>query len=114
MGTRSYIGYKDSDCVKYVYCHWDGYLNGVGRELFYNYRTLDSVKKLISGGSLSFIGPTYEECCYYRDRPKNIMTVGNIEEYNDGMVSFFYLFLDDKWFWSTYKDKNFYQLVFFK
>jgi hypothetical protein len=41
MGTRSRIGVMHGDKVKSIYCHWDGYLEGVGDTLLKHY---DSAK----------------------------------------------------------------------
>jgi hypothetical protein len=41
MGTRSRIGVMHGDKVKSIYCHWDGYLEGVGATLLKHY---DSAK----------------------------------------------------------------------
>jgi hypothetical protein len=48
------------DVAKAVYCHWDGYLEGVGATLVAHY---DSVKanKLVSMGDISSLGPEIGE-----------------------------------------------------
>lgn len=38
-----------------IYCHWDGYLDGVGKELISNYNDFSSAFNLILGGDCSFI-----------------------------------------------------------
>lgn len=37
MGTRSRIGVMHGNLVKSIYCHWDGYLEGVGETLLEHY-----------------------------------------------------------------------------
>ena len=37
MATRSAIGISHGGVIKSVYCHWDGYLAGVGRTLLESY-----------------------------------------------------------------------------
>ena len=37
MGTRSRIGVMHGNKVKSIYCHWDGYLEGVGAILLKHY-----------------------------------------------------------------------------
>ena len=56
MSTRSHIGIKIGDKVKYIYCHSDGYLsyNGVYLNLFF--RTPERVNALINLGDISCIG----------------------------------------------------------
>jgi len=55
MGTRSTIAIKHGDRIKAVYCHWDGYVEGVGATLLENY---DSTKAnfLIALGNISSLG----------------------------------------------------------
>lgn len=53
MGTRSRIGYLESDKIVSIYCHWDGYPSNNGKILLEQYTDLDSVKELVSGGNLS-------------------------------------------------------------
>lgn len=38
-----------------VYCHWDGYLEGVGAELKEHYNTYEKALNLVLGGSISSI-----------------------------------------------------------
>jgi hypothetical protein len=55
MGTRSTIAIKHGERIKAVYCHWDGYVEGVGATLLENY---DSTKAnfLIALGNISSLG----------------------------------------------------------
>jgi len=52
MGTRSTIAIKHGERIKAVYCHWDGYVAGVGATLLENY---DSTKAnfLVALGNVS-------------------------------------------------------------
>ena len=84
MATRSLIGMENprTGRVKYIYCHSDGYILGVGRILQRHYNTPDRVEALFRLGNLSELGPelgeqhsfdTYprpEGVCtaYFRDR----------------------------------------------
>ena len=44
MSTRCLIGRKvDSNKVEYIYCHHDGYLDGVGETLNNYYTTKDNI-----------------------------------------------------------------------
>lgn len=56
MSTRSHIGYKDGDKVKFIYCHSDGYLSYNGVFLYLFYRNPEKVKALIELGDISCIG----------------------------------------------------------
>jgi hypothetical protein len=53
MSTRSAIIQKTEDGYEGIYCHFDGYLSGVGRELLENYQDADKVDDLISLGDIS-------------------------------------------------------------
>ena len=54
MGTRSRIGIQLSDdSIMSVYCHWDGYPSFNGRVLRDHYTTVEQVRELIDGGSIS-------------------------------------------------------------
>jgi hypothetical protein len=62
MGTRSSIGIKSEDgTVKAIYCHWDGYLEGVGAGLVENYNSKAQAEALIALGGFSSLMETLEE-----------------------------------------------------
>jgi len=57
MATRSKIGVMNTDgTVKGIYCHWDGYPEGVGRMLVQHYNSTELANKLMDLGNLSSIG----------------------------------------------------------
>lgn len=57
MATSCSIGLYISDSqVTSIYCHNDGYLQGVGRVLLDNYDSTSIVSKLIKLGDLSVLG----------------------------------------------------------
>ena len=127
MATRSYIGIynSDSNTVDYIYCHFDGFLDYVGRILVNYYTDAARVRQLIALGGISSIGadPTVqpkvsdkgyrdaivtsneqgvplEVVAYHRDRGEELDTrTCTLPEYNeqDGMVSYTYLFKDGVW-----------------
>jgi hypothetical protein len=60
MGTRSRIGYQLPDnSIVSVYCHYDSYLEGVGRILAEHYQDREAVRQLIDGGSMSSLRTTH-------------------------------------------------------
>ena len=62
MSTRSTIALEFADgTVSQVYCHFDGYLSGVGAELQADYMDPFELKELIEGGDMSCIGSPYTE-----------------------------------------------------
>lgn len=67
MGTRSTIALEFADgTVEQIYCHWDGYLDGVGAELQRDYTDPFALRDLIDAGDTSTIGSPYsnrgEDC----------------------------------------------------
>ena len=54
MATRSRIGYFDGKGIYHVYCHFDGYPEGVGKTLVENDKE-DDAKKLIMTGDVRFV-----------------------------------------------------------
>lgn len=57
MSTRSYIAKKNSDnTYTYSYCHFDGYVDGVGETLNSTYNTDEKIEELLSYGDMSILG----------------------------------------------------------
>ena len=62
MGTRSTIALEFADgTVEQIYCHWDGYLDGVGAELQSDYTDPFALRDLIDAGDTSTIGSPYSQ-----------------------------------------------------
>tara|TARA_B100000497_G_C7625810_1_gene376079 strand:- start:250 stop:615 length:366 start_codon:yes stop_codon:yes gene_type:complete len=63
MATRSRIAVElDDGTVKSVYCHWDGYPNGVGQDLLnQDFSTTEQVERFIDEGSRSTVDESYYE-----------------------------------------------------
>ena len=127
MATRSYIGIynSESNTVDYIYCHFDGFLDYVGRILVNYYTDAARVRQLIALGDISSIGvdPTVqpkvsgkgykdvvvtsneqgaplEVVAYRRDRGEPVGTrTCTLPEYDaqDGMIDYTYLFKDGVW-----------------
>lgn len=58
MSTRSIIAMKNPDqSVSGIYCHFDGYPDGVGKCLFQHYQDEEKIKELLKLGSLSSLAP---------------------------------------------------------
>ena len=70
MSTRSFISLKNSlGTLAGVYCHFDGYPDGVGKTLLEHYTTTEQASALLQGGSISTLGDdTSETIFYHRDR----------------------------------------------
>ena len=99
MGTRSFVGVMVGSKCRAIYVHWDGYLEGVGREC-QDYKTQAEVEELISHGDRSSLDEGY-----YADRgetgvePRDYDTFE--EFYNaahDSWAEYYYVFKDGVWY----------------
>lgn len=114
MSTRSRIGYYDYDtgCVKSVYCHFDGYVEGVGAVLEENYPTLEDAKAIVSLGGISSLGESLEyrdedhengtrDYHRWRGEPIEIATDYGLSDYGNSAFDcgeeFAYLFIGGRW-----------------
>jgi hypothetical protein len=65
MSTRSRIAIEtESGTVKSIYCHFDGYVSGVGKTLF-NHYDREKLEKLIELGDISSLGESTENTVAY-------------------------------------------------
>jgi len=123
MSTNSTITVQvSSNEFLTVYCHWDGYLDGVGATLKKHYRTLKDVLELVKLGDVSAL---YESCdrpeghtfdtavkgytiFYGRDRQEDNVGVATIDRPSDiGSQEFNYLFKGGNWFVATGESTSF-------
>jgi hypothetical protein len=57
MATRSNIAIENQDrTVSSIYCHFDGYIDEVGKTLYENYNTREKMEQLIALGDISSLG----------------------------------------------------------
>lgn len=69
MSTRSFIGtYNDDDTITAIYCHFDGYPEGVGRTLLDHWTDPAKVQALMALGNLSSLGSELGEAHDFDDR----------------------------------------------
>lgn len=59
MATRSSIAVSHNGVIKAIYCHWDGYLEGVGATLFEHYNS-PKANYLVAVGNVSSLKPNVE------------------------------------------------------
>jgi hypothetical protein len=118
MGTRSDIVVHRKDGKWHrVYCHWDGYLSGVGKTLFDHYNSQALAEKLVKPGDMSSLrekctkpkGHTFDKpvdgyTVYYgRDRGETDVggTIGDSLQAcwpdQDTWTEFTYVWDDGKW-----------------
>ena len=102
MSTHSSIGVKTPNGkVLFVDCHYDGYIEGVGRVLFEHYRKLDEVIDLLMGGDIRSIritpNSTERETKEggWCEEPRVAKDVEEWRRIGDG--EYFYLFNRGKW-----------------
>ena len=120
MGTRSTIGMQDGLKVKAIYCHWDGYPEGVGATLAEHYTQPEKIRQLLEVGNISALGQEIGEAqdfnnpkeewsiAYGRDRgetgqeARTFTSVSDwLENFNSG-EEYFYLYREGKgWAVST-------------
>jgi hypothetical protein len=104
MATRSFIAKKESDSsYTAVYCHWDGYPEGVGETLKNFYSNPQDIQKLLEGGDMSSLGKTLNETVYYTQRgedPHNKTISNSLNELiklaHDVNAEYLYVF-DKEW-----------------
>jgi len=86
LATRSRIAIENQDgTVTSIYCHFDGYLSGVGKTLFEHYDR-EKTEKLIELGAISVLKEsTLDTIAYHRDRGEDLhfKTFPNVEDLFD-------------------------------
>lgn len=101
MATRSTIGITQEDgTIKAIYCHWDGYPEGVGAGLATYYNSKEQAQALISFGGFSALHETLEETkagAYGGESDSARTFTGQkdwFENFNAG-EEYFYLYTED-------------------
>ncbi len=113
MSTRSAIGMRRADGkIEAIYCHFDGYPDGVGRILARSYRDPQCVKALLALRELSSLGDDISTCCAYTDSTATSAVFDNEYLYADGCcqrwgVEYVYLYDSGNWFYASCSDGNF-------
>jgi len=77
MATRSAIGYKTPEGkVRAIYCHYDGYVVGVGRTLQEHYQEARKIAQLVELGDASVLEPAlFGTASHSFDTPDGDVTV---------------------------------------
>jgi len=118
MATRSFIGKVQQDgSIHGIYCHYDGYPEGVGATLKEHYQNPQKVDALLALGDISSLGSEIGKkhhfesptpgwtVAYHRDRGEDLMPnfkylgVDDLVEgvRNDIFAEYVYLYTDGKW-----------------
>ena len=105
MSTRSHIGIENEDgTIDFVYCHFDGYPEGIGAELInMNY---DEARKLINEGNMSYIGKPYSPY----EAPTRVENKTDYEK-DRGWADYLYLITKDGTWFYLGRSKNKFKLL---
>jgi hypothetical protein len=75
MSTRSNIGIlREDNTVEMIYCHFDGYLDGVGQLLRDHYADTQKIEALVGLGSISSLAADIGEKHDFRMRGDGVVT----------------------------------------
>lgn len=87
MSTRSNIAIKEKDGkVKVVYCHFDGYYDGVGKTLLEHYNSEKLARQIIETGDFSSLVDNPDELAKEAYKDGNpARTYNSVKEYNDAL-----------------------------
>jgi len=112
MGTSAMIGiYNKSDgSVTASYCHYDGYVDGVGRTLFDHYNTMYDAEIAAKGGYISSLENDYLVSRKNAVHDDEAIPFSSVEEYlvkgeNYAGADYLYLFDGKAWFFTSTCDK---------
>ena len=110
MATRSRIAIENEDgSVNSIYCHFDGYPEGVGKTLQNDYTDRSKVKELIALGDISILRSTTETTeAYHRDRGEDLYSTSYLSVeglfnlgFESGEVYVYCFTKDNKWLVSS-------------
>ena len=115
MGTRSEIGIvKDDGSIESIFCHYDGYISGVGATLLEFYNTKEKIMALMKCGHLCGLGACPSECIredwatnvpnfYFKKLGKDFYGKGSDDNGIGRDFSYLYFFKDGEWMVSYWK-----------
>ena len=108
MSTRSTISILKKDgSLKSIYCHWDGYLEGVGETLIVNYKTPLQVNELIKNGDISSLGTTINETEFYHDKDAKVafLEYKSLDEigYFNSLQHYNYIYKEQEQRWEYFR-----------
>jgi len=104
MSTRSLIAKQTKDGrYKAIYCHFDGYVSGVGVTLDANYDTEEKVDELISLGDISALMGTIEKTRgkAYKEGHQRIYAKHDLENLQGSGIEYVYLYVSNG-LWNVY------------
>lgn len=110
MSTNATVSILNEDkSVETIYCHWDGYVEGLGADLMKKFKTEESVRGLLEKGDMSYIGE------HYADRGESRLDVSSRKhqgltekvmrsDYQD--YNYFFDVTENAWFLSQYNSNK--------
>ncbi len=102
MSTHSFICEESNGKINAIYCHFDGYPDGVGATLKEHYPCRNKIERLLSNGDISGLEETPEACHGYEDTKARCFDSRSelIQAANDIYAEFIYLFTEEnEWEW---------------
>lgn len=90
MSTRSYIAVKENNVFKFVYCHYDGYVSGVGLELLKNYNSYEKALELVNLGNRSTLSENPNDGLYENE---SFHTAENLNEILETLGGIEYIYV---------------------
>jgi hypothetical protein len=102
MSTHAYIGVENENgTISAIYCHFDGYPDGVGADLVENFNSLESAQALIADGDCRSPGDPYKNRAGEVWEDIKPRTHANLDEFMIGKRQaaghYAYLFTDGEW-----------------
>ena len=108
MGTHAMIGiYNPADgSVDASYCHYDGYLEGVGQVLFEHYNTQYDAEIVARGGYMSALYPDYAKTRQESVHNDVSVPYESVEQFMKNGYDYYgaeyiYLWDGESWFFAT-------------
>lgn len=101
MSTRSWVGKIDKfGRYKFIYCHCDGYPEGVGKMLQDHYNTPEKVNALLAIGNVSSIRSTLKETASFSFGEEAFFS--QEKDFADSGVEYIYVYTDEG-IWKVWK-----------
>ena len=103
MGTSAMIGIYKENKVTASYCHYDGYVEGVGRTLVKSYNSQYDAEIVAKGGYLSSLSDDYVESKTNSVNSDAPIEYENVQHFmdqaaNDSGAEYLYLWDGEAWF----------------
>lgn len=113
MSTHSFICKESDGKISAIYCHFDGYYDGVGVTLKDHYQNREKLEHLLTKGDISSLEEKLEECQVFEDTETRYFDSRSdlLRAANDLCIEYVYLFTEkSEWEWiETYDDNRHWQ-----